>query len=105
MTAEEQDGERLRAWDRYKAAQHSFLAHKAKLQQLEKPLRVLLEKLRSHLFDVTESDFTEIPKKEDFGERVAELRAAMTELECAREEARRWGFPIDKDDLTYSPRT
>lgn len=105
MTGQEQDLERLRAWDRYKAAQRSFLAHKAKVQQVEQPLKALLHKLRFELFDVTESDFAGIPARDDFAKRVNELGLAKTELERAREEAQRWGFPVNEDDLKFSPMT
>ena len=57
MTPQERDVERLRAWDRYKEAQRSFLASKARVQQLEKPLGILHGKLRFNLYGVAESDF------------------------------------------------
>lgn len=105
MTADEQDRERLRAWDRYKAEQRSFLAHKARVQRLEKPLRDLLSKLRDGLFQVTASDFDGIPSREDFATYIRELSEARARLEQARTDASKWGFPVDPDDLMFSPTT
>jgi hypothetical protein len=105
MTPQEKDLERLRAWDRYKEAQRSFLAHKAKVQHLEKPLGLLHHRLRFELYQVVESDFDGIPTREEFAARLAELRSARLELERARKEAQQWGFPLDENDLMYSPVT
>jgi hypothetical protein len=105
MTPQERDLERLWAWDRYREAKQNFLAHKAKVQQLEKPLCELHHKLRFELYSLAESDFDGIPTKEEFAVRISDLRSAKTELERARKEATQWGFSVDPDDLMYHPLT
>jgi hypothetical protein len=75
------------------------------VQQLEKPLGILHTKLRFSLYEVVESDFDGIPTREEFGVRLAVLRSARLELERARKEAQQWGFPLDQNDLMYSPVT
>ncbi len=105
MTTQQQDLERINAWDRYQKAQRSFLAAKSFVQRWEGTFKMLHEKMRFHLFELSDTDFARIPTSEAISNGLTDLRAARLELERARAEAKQWGFPVNDDDLTYSPTT
>ena len=99
MTTQEQDLQRLKAWDTYNAEKAKFLACRQKLINWAEPLSRLAQKLIDITHEVHEGDAQLIPNQGIFQTAVQEFREAKVKFERSRAEAQRFNWPVAADDM------
>jgi hypothetical protein len=98
MTEQEKNLARLAAWDKYQATRTELLACKSRLISWRDGLSALAQKMLCNLTEVGEMDAPAIPTPNEFAVAVREFRMALAKYEGAVQEARRWNWPVPKQD-------
>jgi hypothetical protein len=98
MTEQEKNLARLAAWDKYQTTRTELLACKSRLTSWRDGLSALAQKMLCNLIEVAEMDASAIPTPTEFTVAVREFKMAEAKYTDAVQEARRWKWPIVKED-------
>ncbi len=98
MTNEQQDKQRLRAWDDYQEARVELAAQRKRLEAWMACLANVHESLHRNAIAGIEQEFARLPTREEFAKGIEELKIARNRLAQTRDMAERFRWPVDKND-------
>jgi hypothetical protein len=102
VTAEQQNQERLAAWDDYCASREKLLALRAKFGRWTRPLGDVYSRVLGHPENACEDDLKSLPTSEEYAAAVREMKQAHSEFLSLYKQAKAFGFPAESDEQLFT---